>query len=125
MVKQRIWGWHLSIDASYCDLSSMKDYDNIYKFNKELVKKIDMMAYQEPRIVYFGNDEKSGYTLDQLISTSNICAHFSDGLEAIFLDIFSCKPFEIDVVISLVKEYFGAGIIKTHFIERSCHYNEG
>lgn len=123
---QKVWGWHLSINASFCDLASMQDYNNVYNFTKKLVDKIDMVAFGEPQIVFFGSDEKSGYTMTQLIETSNICAHFSDGLNAIFLDVFSCKPFENDVVIELVKEYFGSPliepIIETHFEERSCHF---
>ena len=119
-MEKRVWGWHLSVDASCCDRSLMQDYNNIYRFNKELIEKIDMEAYQEPRIVHFGKDEKSGYTLDQLISTSNICCHFSDDLRALFLDVFSCKAFEIEVVLELVKDYFGAKVIEHHFTERAC-----
>lgn len=116
----KLWGWHLSVNASFCDKSKITDYDTVYNFTKQLVKDIDMEAYGEPAIVHFGHDDKSGFTMTQLISTSNICAHFANDLNAIFLDCFSCKPFEHQVVIDLIKQYFGAEHVSTHFIERKC-----
>lgn len=120
MTQEKLWGWHLSVDASYCDLNKIKDGDNIYKFTKHLVKDIDMEAYGEPQIVFFGNGDKSGYTLQQLISTSNICAHFVDEYNSAFFDVFSCKPFEPEIVVNLIKEYFGATHIKTTVNNRVC-----
>jgi S-adenosylmethionine decarboxylase len=116
----KVWGWHLSVDASFCDLDRIKSQENIYNFTKVLVKDIDMIAYGEPEIVYFGEGDKTGYTMTQLISTSNICAHFVDEYNCLFLDVFSCKPFDNDVVTKLVQEYFGAKHFDTRFIERKC-----
>ena len=116
MAKQ--WGWHLSIDASDCDLGKISDYDNIKKFSEQLVNDIDMVAYGPPQIVNFGTGDKQGYTLVQLIETSNICAHFANDLNAVFLDVFSCKEFNKNIVIDLVIEYFGAGEMETSFMER-------
>jgi S-adenosylmethionine/arginine decarboxylase-like enzyme len=102
------WGWHLSLDCGGCDVEAMTDARTIYDFNQELVEKIDMVAYGEPRIVNFGSGNKMGYTLDQLIETSNICAHFANDERAIYLDVFSCKPFDPEVVKALMVAYFGA-----------------
>jgi S-adenosylmethionine/arginine decarboxylase-like enzyme len=114
------WGWHLSVDASNCDLDKMTSRENVYNFTKRLVKDIDMEAYGEPEIVYFGQGDKSGYTMQQLISTSNICAHFVDEYKAIFLDVFSCKPYDEKIVIDLMKEYFSCRDVNTRMITRDC-----
>jgi S-adenosylmethionine/arginine decarboxylase-like enzyme len=114
------WGWHLSVDASYCDLGKITDRQNVHDFTKTLVNDIDMEAYGEPEIVFFGQGDKSGFTMQQLISTSNICAHFVDEYQAVFLDVFSCKPFDVEVVVELVKKYFGAKQVKTSFHTREC-----
>lgn len=116
---KNVWGWHLSIDASGCN-SLIDDYDSIYKFTKELVEAIDMVAYGEPQIINFGSDDKAGYTMVQLIETSNICAHFTPSLKAVFFDVFSCKPFLVSVVCSLLQKYFDPSDMKTHYIERTC-----
>jgi hypothetical protein len=53
------------------------------------VKEIDMVAFGAPRIVRFGSDHCKGYTLVQLIQTSNITAHFAEDTNDVYLDVFS------------------------------------
>jgi S-adenosylmethionine decarboxylase len=65
-----------------------------------------MKAYGEPQIVHFGSGNKAGYTLVQLIETSNICAHFTEEDDGMYLDVFSCKEFDYKDVEKVVKEYF-------------------
>ena len=63
-------------------------------FSRKLVKRIDMVPFGEPRIHLFGEGDKSGFTLVQLIETSNIVAHFVDEYNDIHLDVFSCKEYD-------------------------------
>ena len=115
MDEQKVWGWHTIVDASDCDHKAITDYDTIYKFSKKLVKEIDMVPYGEPQIIKFGSGDKEGYTLVQLIETSNITAHFADDIDAVFLDVFSCKEYDSRIVERLVREYFKANklIVRT------------
>lgn len=114
------WGYHLMLDCSECDPFTIKDYSTIYNFVKELVQRIDMVAYGEPQIVDFGSGNKAGYTLVQLIETSNICGHFVNETNAVYLDIFSCKTFDPEIVESLVKDYFDPENIRRNFITRQA-----
>ncbi len=114
------WGKHLIVNAANCTSSSIRSHENIYKFTKHLVKRIDMVAYGEPQIVNFGSGDKAGFTLDQLIVTSNICAHFVNELNHMYLDVFSCKAFDERVVEDLVVRYFGAKTIRRAFIKRQA-----
>jgi len=118
------WGYHLVLDCAHCDPEAINDYDTIYKFTKQLVIDIDMVAYGEPQIVNFGSGNKAGYTLVQLIETSNICAHFvpddEEGGNAIYLDVFSCKEYDDQVVINLVREYFGARKVRASYLTRQA-----
>jgi len=100
------WGFSLLLNASGCDHDALTSSEIITKFVKQLVEEIDMVAYGEPQIVNFGTGNKAGYTLVQLIETSNICAHFVNSLDEIYLDVFSCKPFSQEHVIEVFKEYF-------------------
>ena len=70
------WGYHLMLDCAGADHARITSGENIAAFAKTLVERIDMVAYGEPQVVRFGSDDKAGYTLVQLIETSNICAHF-------------------------------------------------
>ena len=80
----------------------------IKNFTKDLVKRIDMVAYGDPQIVMFGTGNKKGYTLIQLIETSNIAAHFVEENNTMYLDVFSCKDFDPSIVKETVREYFDA-----------------
>ena len=108
------WGYHTILDCSTCDAESIRSYDNVYNFVKELVTEIDMVAYGEPQIVDFGTGNKAGFTLVQLIETSNICAHFTNEDNCMYLDVFSCKPYD-------TQKYFKFEKFKTAFIERNAN----
>jgi S-adenosylmethionine/arginine decarboxylase-like enzyme len=92
----------------------------IYNFTKQLVEDIEMIAYGEPQIVNFGSGDKAGYTLVQLIETSNICAHFVNENDTMYLDVFSCKPYDDETVVKLVAEYFGARKIRRSYLTRQA-----
>lgn len=112
------WGYHLMLDCSGCN-DNIKDREAIYKFVKQLVKDIDMTAHGEPIIEYLlPGDPKQGYSLMQLITTSNICAHFIEPDHTAYFDIFSCKDFSNDTVINVVNQYFSPEKIKINFITR-------
>ena len=114
------WGYHLILDSGGCDHTAITSYETIYEFAKELVVEIDMIPYGEPQIVNFGSGNKAGYTLVQLIETSNICAHFVNEHDHVYLDVFSCKDFDPEIVIKLVQKYFRAQTYNTAFLERQA-----
>ena len=117
------WGYHLIIDASKCIGTQIRCKANIDSFAKRLVKKIDMVAYGEPQIQHFGSGNKAGYTLVQLIETSNIVAHFVEETDDMYLDVFSCKPFYPDVVQKVVFRYFTPLNMNSKFLIRQAGMN--
>ena len=102
----RTWGKHLVLDVAGCSPKMISCPIVIGNFTRDLVKRIDMKAYGEPQIVMFGTGNKKGYTLIQLIETSNIAAHFVEENNSMYLDVFSCKDFDAAIVKDVVKEYF-------------------
>ena len=111
------FGYHLMLDCSGC--SNINSRDNIYNFSKEMIKRIDMTAHGEPIIEYLlEGDPKQGYSLMQLITTSNISAHFMELDGTAYFDIFSCKHFEIDIAKSVVDEFFTPKIMRVNFLTR-------
>jgi S-adenosylmethionine/arginine decarboxylase-like enzyme len=104
------------------DCSECKNIDNrqtIYNFVKDLVKEIDMVAHGEPIIEYLlPGDPKQGYSLMQLITTSNICGHFMELDGTAYFDIFSCKEFDISIAQNVVKKYFNPKKIRVNFLTR-------
>ena len=114
------WGYHLMLNAMACDGSSITSKQNIENFVKDLVKRIDMKAYGEPIIVDFGSGNKAGFTMVQLIETSNICAHFCNDTGDVYLDVFSCKPFDNLTVKKCFSEYFKPRQVASKRINRQA-----
>ena len=104
----RPWGYHMTLDCGACDIASITDGGHIAAFSRALVSAIEMQAYGDPTVVHFAAHDptKGGYTLVQLIETPNICAHFVDETGDMYLDVFSCKEFDPNVVMEVVKEWF-------------------
>jgi S-adenosylmethionine/arginine decarboxylase-like enzyme len=101
------FGLHLIVDAAGCN-DRISDREAIAGFAGDLVKAIDMKAYGAPWIEHFGHDlpKASGYTLVQLIETSNITAHFCDDTGEAYFDIFSCKTFDEAAAIEVIQRHF-------------------
>lgn len=114
------WGYHLIMDAKNCLGPAIRSGDLIRGFTKTLVKEIDMVAYGEPQVVMFGTGNKKGYTLVQLIETSNICAHFVEETNDMYLDVFSCKKFDRAVVEKVVNNYFRPESMASQLVTRDA-----
>lgn len=116
------WGYHLMLDCGGCDFESMTNKQHLQNFVKELVNAIDMTAIGNPWIeqTAIGLPDKEGFSLYQLIVTSNISAHFVNSSRQIYLDVFSCKEFEQEIVKQVVEKYFLPTHIKLNFLHRNA-----
>lgn len=113
------WGYHLMLDCSGCDRTMLASRENIYRFIKDLVPRIDMVAHGEPVIEYLlPGDPKQGYSLMQLITTSNICGHFMELDGTAYFDVFSCKEFDLKLAQDVVRQYFQPQRIRVNFLTR-------
>jgi S-adenosylmethionine/arginine decarboxylase-like enzyme len=117
------WGYHLILDCARCSPSKIRNKYVIEHFARTLVKKIDMVAYGLPQVEHFGSGNKGGYTLVQLIETSNITAHFVEETDDMYLDVFSCKPYDPDVVKKVVTRYFTPIGMHSKFLVRQAGMN--
>jgi S-adenosylmethionine/arginine decarboxylase-like enzyme len=113
-----MWGKHLILDGFGCCSSAIRNRLVIDSFARSLVSKIDMVAYGDPMIHHFGIGDKSGYTLVQLIETSNITAHFCEESGDMYLDVFSCKDFLDKDVEIMVHSFFKPSRYNIRVIER-------
>ncbi len=112
------WGYHLILDCK--GGRKIKDKDDIGLFVTKLVDEIDMISYGEPIIEHFATHDsnKAGFSLVQLIETSSITGHFVDKNGDFYLDVFSCKEYDIQKVIKFVNNYFEPKSIKDTYLLR-------
>ena len=99
------YGKHLIVTAKACN-ENILDKAKIAAFVKELVPRIDMVAFGEPLVERFGEGVQVGISAVQLILTSAITIHTNDQARDMYLDVFSCKTFAEDEVLKFVQEAF-------------------
>ena len=113
------WGVSSCIDLYECDLKLMQDAEAIRKFVKILCDRIKMRRYGETQVVFFGDELRvQGFSMTQLIETSLISAHFADASRAIYLDVFSCAPYDSEETAKFAAEYFKAARYELHLVHR-------
>lgn len=104
---RNVWGIASAIDIYDCDPLTIRDADEIRRFVIELCDLIEMKRFGETQVVHFGEDERvAGYSMVQLIETSLISAHFANQSNAVYLDVFSCKPYNPESVRVFAREFF-------------------
>ena len=115
------WGKHLILDCAGCNFFLINDTTNIRKFIKELVNRIDMTAHGEPQIeLLLPGTDNEGYSILQMITTSNITIHFVNKTKEAYIDVFSCKEFDTTLVEKVVNKYFEPTSIRTTILARQA-----
>jgi S-adenosylmethionine/arginine decarboxylase-like enzyme len=119
------YGVELILDMHGCDPSTF-NRDSIDRFFTELCEVIDMQRC----VVHFWDDvdvpkeeqqtlpHTKGTSAVCFILTSSIVIHTLDILEAVYLNIFSCKPFDPEVATAFAKNWFCAQDVNPSFLTR-------
>ena len=119
------YGKELILDLHHCD-SSMFNRKSIEKYFSELCELIDMERcklswwddHGVPKEEQQIEAHLKGTTAVQFILTSNIVIHTLDLLGNVYINIFSCKDFESDIVKNFSAKWFKGEIVSFHEIER-------
>ena len=112
---------HLVLRAEVINCPAEDSLHEILDWMKTLIKKIDMKLMQGPTISYVDQPGNRGTTCMALIETSHIVIHIWDepnpGLSQ--LDIYSCKEFNLEIVMKHIKEYFNVLNMQYKFLDRT------
>jgi S-adenosylmethionine decarboxylase len=101
------WGLYTSVDIHNCDPAIIRDADMIRQYVVQLCDLIEMKRFGETQVVHFGEDERvAGYSMIQLIETSLISGHFANLSNTSYIDVFSCKYYEPEVVAHFSLSFF-------------------
>lgn len=118
-IDTQAWGFHLVLNLYECQFELIASRDNIERYIIELCDLIQMRRFGDPIIVHFGESEKvAGFSMFQLIETSNIAGHFANQSKSAYLDIFSCKNFDPQVAIEVTGRYFSPMKIAGRLLHR-------
>jgi S-adenosylmethionine/arginine decarboxylase-like enzyme len=117
-MKAKPWGYSVGLDIKGCNEATIRSAAAIQDFVIQLCKVIDMTRFGDCQVVHFGTGNKEGFSMVQLIETSCITGHFANDSNSAFIDIFSCKEFDIDDVVKFTLEFFGGNSVTAHFAVR-------
>ena len=116
------WGYHTLFDCLHGDIDKVRSRENIKNFIEELVNAIGMKAYGDPIIEHFAthDPDAAGHSLVQLIETSSITGHFVDKNGDLYIDVFSCMEYDVQVAQSVVQKYFSPERIRVNYLTRQA-----
>lgn len=107
------WGLLTCVDLYECDPETIRNADKIKAFVSELCNLIKMRPFGDTQVIHFGEEERvAGFSMTQLIETSLISAHFANQTNTTYLDVFSCKAYDPEVVAQFAKGFFKARRVK-------------
>ena len=72
----------------------------------------------DPKAYKAAPDHLKGTSAVQFIQTSTVTIHTLDVLRQVYVDVFSCKPFDADLVKTITRDFFGGRIINSQIVRR-------
>lgn len=113
-----VWGKIAMINLYECSPGAIRNKKVIATFVNLLCNKINMKKQGPTLIKKFGKDKLKGYSVFQFIETSSITIHFDEEKNRAFIDIFSCKDFDLKQAEELSKSFFKAKKSKSRIFTR-------
>ncbi len=102
------FGVHLIVDGYGCDRPSLENMNLIYNFLDEYPPQMEMTKIMPPYVFRYKGavPEDWGISGFVLIAESHISIHTFPDKEYLSLDMFSCKPFDVDRAVETIKGFF-------------------
>lgn len=96
MEKTHFFGPHLTLDLNDCNPDKISDFDLIFDTLNHLPDKIGMTKITQPYVFKYAGlvPEDKGITGFIVIAESHISIHSFQEKNYVFIDLFSCKPFD-------------------------------
>ncbi len=124
------FGPHLTLDMYGCDVQRLTDSKFIYNLLSELPGIVGMTRISEPQIHSFnGNPTGNKDSFDQggvsafvLIAESHITIHTFVAQRSAFVDIFSCKSFNMKKAENHLMKAFGAKKAEKNLFSRGLEF---
>ena len=122
--KVRPYGLHLLLDGYKADPEKLADVSLLYETLSSLPDKIGMKRVGFPHIIRFTEPPVAGISGFIFIVESHISIHTYADQQFISADIYSCKEFNPDTAISLLKRTFAIKRMETSLINRGTYFFE-
>jgi S-adenosylmethionine decarboxylase len=102
------FGPHITLDLKGCPKEVLSDYNLHFNYLKSLPGLIRMTPITQPYVFPYSGlvPEDKGMTGIVIIAESHISVHSFENKGYCFVDIFSCKDFDVERAIQITKDLF-------------------
>jgi len=97
---------HLIIDGQVGNRRLLCEPEDINSWLVKATGEIGMKVIDPPRSVWYGGDESSGVSACVFLAESSISLHSFPEYSYIFLDLFSCRRFDVGRVVGMIESDF-------------------
>lgn len=114
------YGPHLMLDLGQCNALILNDLDACFTLLNELPEKIGMTKITQPYVFRYSGavPEDDGITGVTIIAESHISLHTYPKKGFVFVDLFSCKSFDVNKASDYVVRFFESKSPSVHVEER-------
>ena len=118
------YGPHLMMDLGDCNPAILDDLEACFKLLNTLPDKIGMTRITQPYVFrYTGHiPEDEGITGVTIIAESHISLHTYPKKGYAFVDLFSCKPFDVEEARDYIVQFFQSKSPVVHIQERGMTF---
>jgi len=127
MEKLTGFGPHLMLDLSDCDPVRLNDLDLCVDLLNRIPDEIGMTKITQPHVFRYKGmvPDDEGITGMVIIAESHISLHTFPLKRYCFVDIFSCKPFDVERGQALFIEAFRPGAAESFLAHRGRRFPRG
>lgn len=114
------FGPHLMLDLRQCNKEKLSDYNLIFEILHELPDKIGMTKITQPYVFPYSGlvPEDKGITGTVIIAESHISIHTFQEKDYCFVDVFSCKDFDVEYAAEYLISAFQSKNYDKHIVNR-------
>ena len=107
-MKDEPFGPHLTLDLKGCPREVLENYKLHFDYLKKLPEMIGMTPITQPYVFPYSGlvAEDKGITGIVIIAESHLSIHSFEDKGYTFIDMFSCKDFDVDAAIKYTIELF-------------------
>ena len=120
----REFGQHLTIDASFCNRKKLTEQSLVYDILNNLPAKLGMNKMTLPQVVKWLDPGANipGISGFVMIAESHISIHTFPEKEYVFIDLFSCKGFDVESAVKLLVNTFESKKYTEKVIDRGLDF---
>ena len=125
-MKKQTYGYgpHLMLDLNDCNPEILDDLGACFNLFNELPEMIGMTKITQPYVFRYSGlmPEDGGITGVTVIAESHISLHTYPRKSFVFVDLFSCKPFDVERAKDYIVQFFQSKSPAVHLQERGAAF---